>query len=96
MDVIGKHLRSGELMRLLEEKNAPEPLLQFIWTLQMNAVYLQYDTSRDFFPQFQENAEKLLSFTEAIRERMTNDEDGLMQLLKGLEAKLHGQIGPAR
>lgn len=89
-------MESGELVRLLEEKNAPQPLLQFIWNLHMNAIYLQYDTSRDFFPQFQENAEKLLSLTEAIREQMTNDEDGLMQLLKGLEAGLHGQIGPAR
>ena len=35
-------MESGELVRLLEKKKAPEPLLQLIWNIQMNALYLQY------------------------------------------------------
>lgn len=89
-------MESGKLVRLLEEKKAPEPLLHLIWSIQMNAIYLQYDTSQDFFPQFQANAEDLLSLTKSIRERLSSDKDGILSLLRGLEAGLHGQIGSAR
>lgn len=89
-------MESGELVRLLEKKKAPEPLLQLIWNIQMNALYLQYDPSQDFFPQFQANAGRLLPLTKAIQERVSSDQDGISLLLKGLEAGLHGQIGSAR
>lgn len=89
-------MESGELVRLLEKKKAPEPLLQLIWNIQMNALYLQYDPSQDFFPQFQANAGRLLPLTKAIQQRVSSDQDGISLLLKGLEAGLHGQIGPAR
>lgn len=82
-------MESGELVRLLEKKKAPEPLLQLIWNIQMNALYLQYDPSQDFFPQFQANAGRLLPLTKAIQQRVSSDQDGISLLLKGLEAGLH-------
>lgn len=89
-------IESGELVRFLEEKQAPVPLLHLIWNFQINLLYLQYDTSLDFFPQFQENARKLISLSKDTRDRLTNDQDGIAKIMSALEATPYGQIGSAR
>ena len=89
-------MESGELVRFLEKQRAPALLLQLIWNFQINLLYLQYDTSLDFFPQFQENARKLISFSKDTCERLTNDQDGIAKMMSALEATPHGQINSAR
>ncbi len=89
-------IASGELVRFLEERQAPTPLLHLIWNFQLNLIFLQYDTNADFFPQFQENARKLISLSKDTRDRLTNDQDGIAKIMSALEATPYGQTGSAR
>ena len=86
-------IESGELVRLLEQKKAPDKLLEVIWNVQMNLLYLQYDTSLDFFPQFKKNAEWLIALNKDMQERLNNEQDALTLLLNVLEEVSHGQVG---
>lgn len=43
------------------EKSCTERTLELTWTVALVALYLEYDTKKEFLPQFEKNAEKLFS-----------------------------------
>lgn len=88
-------IESRELVRRLEEKHAPERLLDIIWNLQINLLYLQYNPNQDFFPQFKKNAEILISGAHGLLERLNEVKNEGTRLIEALEAELNGQTDPA-
>ena len=52
----------------LEEEKVSEPVLEMIWGAIYETLYLHYDTSQEFMPQFQAVADKLLGLSKAIME----------------------------
>ena len=52
----------------LEEEKVSEPALEMLWGAIYETLYLHYDTSQEFMPQFQVVADKLLGLSKAIME----------------------------
>ena len=52
----------------LEEEKVSEPALEMLWGAIYETLYLHYDTSQEFMPQFQAVADKLLGLSKAIME----------------------------
>lgn len=52
----------------LEEEKVSEPVLEMLWGAIYETLYLHYDTSQEFMPQFQAVADKLLGLSKAIME----------------------------
>lgn len=52
-------MKLGEAFRKMEKKMGPDTM-QMVWTAAFAALYLHYDTKKDFLPQFDENAAKYL------------------------------------
>ena len=49
----------------LEEEKVSEPALEMLWGAIYETLYLHYDTSQEFMPQFQAVADKLLGLSKA-------------------------------
>ena len=52
----------------LEEEKVSDPALEMLWGAIYETLYLHYDTSQEFMPQFQAVADKLLGLSKAIME----------------------------
>ena len=50
----------------LEEEKVSEPVLEMLWGVIHETLYLHYDTSQEFMPQFQVVADKLLNLSKKI------------------------------
>ncbi len=50
----------------LEEEKVSEPALEMLWGAIYETLYLHYDTSQEFMPQFQGVADKLLNLSKKI------------------------------
>lgn len=50
----------------LEEEKVSEPALEMLWGAIYETLYLHYDTSQEFMPQFQVVADKLLNLSKKI------------------------------
>ena len=50
----------------LEEEKVSEPVLEMLWGVIYETLYLHYDTSQEFMPQFQVVADKLLNLSKKI------------------------------
>lgn len=50
----------------LEEVGMPRSILTMLWDTIYQTLYLQYDTTQDFMPQFQSAADKLIRLSEEI------------------------------
>lgn len=50
----------------LEEIGMPGSILNMLWDVIYQTLYLQYDTTQDFMPQFQSAADKLIRLSEEI------------------------------
>ena len=50
----------------LEEEKVSEPDLEMLWDVIYETLYLHYDTSQEFMPQFQVVADKLLNLSKKI------------------------------
>ena len=50
----------------LEEEKVSEPVLEMLWGAIYETLYLHYDTSQEFMPQFQVVADKLLNLSKKI------------------------------
>lgn len=53
-------------IKRLEDINAPTSALNFLWNVIFQTLYLQYDVSQEFMPQFQAAANILSSLSEEI------------------------------
>lgn len=60
-------------VRKLEAEQVSEPVLNLFWETLFQILYLDYDTSCDFLPQFQAAADKLRSLSEAIMKAQPPD-----------------------
>ena len=58
----------SETMLKLEERNCSDGFMHFVLEKMGYALYLDYDTSLEFMPQFEANAEKILKTCEYIGE----------------------------
>lgn len=58
----------------LEAVKVSEPFLNMVWGTLYEALYLRYDTSQEFMPQFQATADKLLRLSEEIMKAEQPDE----------------------
>ena len=52
-------------IRELEQKHDPITMMQ-VWFVIRSVMYLMYDTTKDFMPQFEYNAENMLGLLEDI------------------------------
>ena len=52
----------------MEKEKVSEPVLEMLWGAIYETLYLHYDTSQEFMPQFQAVADKLLGLSKAIME----------------------------
>ena len=52
-------LQFSDTMRKLEERNCSNSFKEYVWGSIGHALYLNYDTSREFMPQFEATAEKI-------------------------------------
>lgn len=60
----------------LEEAKVAEPVLNMLWNTIYTALYLDYDTSQEFMPQFQATADKLIHLSEEITKAEPPHEQG--------------------
>ena len=52
----------------LEEHHVPDEVLNLFWNAIFHTLYLDYDTSKEFLPQFQQAAEKLTTLCKGVME----------------------------
>ena len=52
----------------MEKEKVSKPVLEMLWGAICETLYLHYDTSQEFMPQFQAVADKLLGLSKAIME----------------------------
>ena len=55
-----KIFQLGSIFRKAE-KVCSDHTMELVWTATFVELYLEYDTSKDFLPQFEENSEKILN-----------------------------------
>ena len=60
-----KIFQLGSIFRKAE-KVCSDHTMELAWTATFVALYLEYDTSKDFLPQFEENSEKILNLMKMI------------------------------
>lgn len=68
----------GLFVRRLQEKKISERVLQPMWNAMFFNLYVNYDMSQKFFPQFQENSKKLrkdMAEIEKLMESATKEEE---------------------
>lgn len=63
-DVVGE---LGFLFHTLVEKKISDKTLSPLWDVVYHLLYVDYDTSKEFMPQFQASAEKLMDFTQEAK-----------------------------
>lgn len=56
------------MIRELEEHHVSDETLNLFWSAIFFTLYLDYDTSAEFLPQFQRASEKLTSLCQGIAE----------------------------
>ena len=56
------------MIRKLEEHHVSEGTLDVFWNAIFFTLYLDYDTSAEFFPQFQRASERLISLCQGVAE----------------------------
>ena len=56
------------MIRELEEHHMSGETLSLFWNAIFSTLYLDYDTSAEFLPQFQQGAEKLISLCQGVAE----------------------------
>ena len=54
------------MIRELEEHHVSEGTLDMFWNAIFFTLYLDYDTSAEFFPQFQRASERLISLCQGV------------------------------
>lgn len=67
-----KIFQLGSIFRKAE-KVCSDQTMEFAWTATFVELYLEYDTSKDFLPQFEENSEKILN----LMKMMPTSKDGV-------------------
>ena len=60
--------RLHRMIRELEEHHMSGETLNLFWNAIFSTLYLDYDTSAEFLPQFQKGAEKLISLCQGVAE----------------------------
>lgn len=63
------------VMRKLAQKNCSDEMLQILWNSIFVNLYVDFDTKRDFMPQFKDAAERLLGLCRALRELKLNEKN---------------------
>ena len=61
-------MRLSLAIRDLESKKFPQRVIQMLWDMIFNVLYLQYDTQEEIMPQFQTAADKLLKLADALKD----------------------------
>ena len=56
------------MIRELEEHHVSDEVLNLFWSAIFSTLYLDYDTSAEFLPQFQQAAEKLSLLCQGVAE----------------------------
>ena len=67
-----KIFQLGSIFRKAE-KVCSDHTMELAWTATFVELYLEYDTSKDFLPQFEENSEKILN----LMRMMPSSKDGV-------------------
>lgn len=67
-----KIFQLGSIFRKAE-KVCSDHTMELVWTATFVELYLEYDTSKDFLPQFEENSEKILN----LMRMMPSSKDGV-------------------
>ena len=62
------------VVRKLEENKCPGQELKLLWDIMYYNLYVCFDTSEEFMPQFEKAAERLLDLCRIIRESKLNEE----------------------
>ena len=60
-----KIFQLGSIFRKAE-KVCSDHTMELAWSATFVELYLEYDTSKDFLPQFEENSEKILNLMKMI------------------------------
>ena len=60
----------------LEEHHASNETLELLWNIIFSTLYLDYDTSKEFLPQFQKASEKLSSLCQGVIETVEQHPNG--------------------
>ena len=78
-------IEQGLMMRKLEEHNVSSRLLDMIWNIQFGLLYAEYDTTKEFMPQFQIAAQKLSELNAVVQkaDEMAGSEAAYREWLEG-------------
>lgn len=84
--------QSAAVRRLekLEISESYTPFLDLIWNIQYNLLYIQYDTAKEFMPQFEAAVKKLQAVKEVLEQIDRIDMDVLLERSRALAEVLKG------
>lgn len=68
-------LSLSRAFRSLSKQGIPEEQMNTLWNIVYTGLYLDYDTNKDFMPQFQASAEKLLALSSILSDWGVTEDD---------------------
>lgn len=63
-------------VRKMEKHNCSEHTLQMVWQSILFSLYVDFDTTQDFMPQFEKTAKRLLDLCKTVRELKMDESSG--------------------